>query len=114
MSMSVLLARYARDGIAVQIRLRHDLAANGSPLGPGLLRPCAVTDDGALTFSGTDADLFTFDMPVMVGDNSGRKAPQELILPITFAAADVLWVSTGPVEPRLPQVFTRQSGLHLP
>ena len=107
MSMSRLLARYAREKTPVQIRFKADLQAHGGPLGPGELSCVDLEGDDS-------GELFSFDMPVMVSNGSGPAAMQrEVILPISFAASDVLWVSTGPRESDRPQVVTR-GGLRLP
>lgn len=123
-----LLARYAQNQIPVLINLRDA----GGPVGPGLLseqqaeQPSEPSEQepsrderekydalGHLIIRSERSGirlkpaprtarqdaLFTFAMPILQGERPG-------IMPITFRASDVLWVSEGAVAQAEPRIVS--------
>lgn len=114
-AMHILLSQYANLGTEVQLRFKQDVNVQqgAGVVGPGKLEVVTLTDPSGDQVAG----LFTFMMPVFVGQQG--KQPQQMIMPITFSAADVLWVSTGPLMNNEPAIITPGSGrgrggLHIP
>lgn len=111
-------------GKELQIKLKHDFSISqggmSAPLGPGKVERIEL--HGTLDVAGPTGVIgcvYKLYVPAMLPPTKPSERPKQMILPITFAADDVLWFSEGPLNEEGSPIVTvtggkTPGGLHIP